>query len=84
MHASFNGRGFFGFGDKICLWSIKVEKFNRSELAQKFMQVGIDVTCMHASFGGCSFFGFGDMASFQKWPNFPFGAWTIVHGHRKI
>ena len=53
---------------------VKVEKFNRSELEKKFMQVGIDVTCMHASFGGRSFFGFGDMASFQKWPNFPFGA----------
>ena len=41
------------------------------------MQVGIDVMCMHASFGGRDLFGFGDMATFQKWPNFPFGAWTI-------
>ena len=41
------------------------------------MQVGVDVTCMHTSFGGCDPFGFGDMATFQKWPNFPFGAWTI-------
>ena len=48
------------------------------------MHVGIDVKCMHASFGGRDLFGFGDMATFQKWPNFPFGAWTIVHGHRKI
>ena len=40
------------------------------------MQVGIDVTCMHASFGGRDLFDFGDMATFQKWPNFPFGAWT--------
>ena len=40
------------------------------------MQVGIDVTCMHASFGGHGFFGFGDMATFQKWPNFPFRPWT--------
>ena len=48
------------------------------------MQVGIDVTCMHASFGGRDLFGFGDMATFQKRPNFPFGAWIIVHGHRKI
>ena len=23
------------------------------------------------------------MATFQKRPNFHFGAWTIVHGHRK-
>ena len=28
MHASFGGHGFFGFGDKFSLWSIKGEKFN--------------------------------------------------------
>ena len=33
---------------------------------------------MHTSFGGRDPSGFGDMATFQKWPNFPFGAWTIV------
>ena len=48
------------------------------------MQVGIDVKCMHTSFGGRGFFSFGDMATLQKQPNFLFGAWTIVHGHRKI
>ena len=51
---------------------------------KKCMQVGIDVTCLHTSFGGRGLFGFGDMATFQKRPNFLFGAWTIVHGHRKI
>ena len=35
MHTDFGGRGLFGFGDKISLWFIKVEKFNRSESAQK-------------------------------------------------
>ena len=35
MHTNFGGCGFFGFGDKISLLSIKVEKFNRSESAQK-------------------------------------------------
>ena len=40
------------------------------------MQVGVDVTCMYTSFGGRDPSGFGDMASFQKRPNFPFGAWT--------
>ena len=142
MHTIFGGRGLFGFGNKISLWSIKVEKFNRSESAQKihatrsrchvhshqfwwarplwfqrygylskmakfpfwgmdyspwssknsidrnrlkkFMQVGIDVKCMHTNFGGCGLFGFGDMAIFQKRPNFPFRAWTIVHGHQKF
>ena len=35
LHTNFGGRGLSGFGDKISLWSIKVEKFNRSESAQK-------------------------------------------------
>ena len=48
---------------------------------KKFMQVGIDVKFMHASFDGCGLSCFGDIATFQKRPNFPFGAWTIVHGH---
>ena len=84
MHTNFGGRGLSGFGDKISLWSIKVEKFNRSESAQKIYTVGIDVMCMHTSFGGRDPSGFGDMATFQKRPNFPFEAWTIVHGHGKI
>ena len=48
------------------------------------MQVRVDVTCMHTSFGGRDSSSFVDMATFQKRPNFPFGAWTIVHGHGKI
>ena len=51
---------------------------------KKFMQVGINVKFMHANFGGRDLSGFGDIATFQKRPNFPFGAWTIVHGHQKI
>ena len=43
MHTNFGGRGLSGFGDKISLWSIKVEKFNRSESAQK----------IHATRGQC-------------------------------
>ena len=35
MHTNFGGRGLSGFGDKISLWSIKVEKCHRSESAQK-------------------------------------------------
>ena len=35
MYTSFGGCGLSGFGDKISLWSIKVEKYNRSESAQK-------------------------------------------------
>ena len=45
---------------------------------KKFMQVGIYVKFMYANFGGCGFFSFGDMVTFQKRPNFPFGAWTII------
>ena len=37
MHANFGGRGFSGFGDKISLLSIIVEKFNQSESAQKIL-----------------------------------------------
>ena len=51
-------------------WSSK-NLIDRNRL-KKFMQVGIDVTCMHTSFGGCGFFGFGNMATFQKRPNFLF------------
>ena len=35
MHTDFGGRGLSGFGDKISLWSIKVEKFYRLESVQK-------------------------------------------------
>ena len=35
MRTDFGGCGLSGFGDKISLWSIIVEKFNRSEPAQK-------------------------------------------------
>ena len=63
-------------------WSWK-DSIDRNRL-KKFMQVGIDVKCMHTNFDGCGLSGFGNMATFQKRPNFPFGAWTIVHGHGKI
>ena len=33
---------------------------------KKFMQVGIDVTCMYANFGGCGFLGFGDITTFKN------------------
>ena len=84
MHTNFDGWSLSSFGDKISLWSIKVEKFNQSKSAKKIMQVGVNVTCMYISFDGCGFSGFRDIATFQKRPNFPFGAWTIVHGYRKI
>ena len=60
-------------------WSSKI-LIDRNQL-KKFVQVGIDVKFMHTSFGGRGLSCFGDIATFQKRPNFPFGAWTIVHGH---
>ena len=45
-------------------WSAK----NLIDLNQliKFMQVGIDVTCMHTNFGGHGLSGFGDIATFKN------------------
>ena len=47
MHTNFDGWSLSSFGDKISLWSIKVEKFNQSKSAKKIMQVApvlVDVT----------------------------------------
>ena len=33
---------------------------------KKFMQVGIDVTCMYTNFGGRGLSGFGDTATFKN------------------
>ena len=33
---------------------------------KKFMQVGIDVTCMYTNFGGRDLSGFGDIATFKN------------------
>ena len=56
-------------------WSSK-NLINRNQL-KKIMQVGIDIKCMHTSFDRHGLSGFRDIATFQKRPNFPFGAWTI-------
>ena len=98
MHTNFSGCGLSGFGDTATFkngqisplghglyyspWSSK-NSIDRKWL-KKFMHVWIDVKFMHTNFGGCGLSGFGDTAIFQKRPNFPFGAWTIVHGHQKI
>ena len=54
---------------------------------KKFMQVGIDVTCMHTNFGKCDLFGFGDIATFKndQISLSDHGLYIyIVHGHQKI
>ena len=45
-------------------WSSK-NSINRNWL-KKFMQLGIDVTCMHTNFGGRDLSGFGDTATFKN------------------
>ena len=55
--------------------------YSPDRLLKKFMQIGMDVTCMQ-HFGGRDLSGFGDNS--QKRPIFPFGPWAIVHGHQKI
>ena len=45
-------------------WSSK-NLINRNRL-KKFMQVGIDVTCMYTNFGGRGLSGLGDTATFKN------------------
>ena len=45
-------------------WSAK-NLINQNRL-KKFMQVGIDVTCILTNFGGCRLSGFGDIAAFKN------------------
>ena len=45
-------------------WSSK-NLINRNRL-KKFMQVGIDVTCMYIDFSGRGLFGFGDTATLKN------------------
>ena len=33
---------------------------------KKFMQVGVDVTCMYTNLDGCGLFGFGDTATLKN------------------
>ena len=63
-------------------WSSK-NLIDRNQL-KKFMQVELDVPCMYTNFGGHGPSGFGDNITSQKRLNFPFGPWTLVHGHQKI
>ena len=45
-------------------WSSK-NLIDRNRL-KKFMQVGIDVTCMYTNFGGRGLFGFGDTVTLKN------------------
>ena len=49
---------------KTAKWSSKnLIDWNR---LKKFMQVGVDVTCMCTDFGGRDLFSFGDIATFKN------------------
>ena len=47
------------------LQSMVVKNLNQIELAQKFMQVEVDVACMYTNFCGHGLSGFGDIATFK-------------------
>ena len=80
IHINFGWRGLFGFGvmasfclpsktAKISLRTMDYSPWSSKNLIdwnrlKKFMQIGIDVTCMHTNFGWCGLSGFGVMASF--------------------
>ena len=62
-----------------------IKKFNRLELAQKIMQIDVDVTCMHTNFDGCDLSGFGDTSTFKNGQiSLSTHGLYIVHGHQKI
>ena len=87
VYTDFGRRGFSSFGDTTTLkmakfpfqtmdyspWSSK-NLINWNWL-KKFMQVGVDVTCMYTDLGRCGLSGSS---------GFPFEPWAIVHGHQKI
>ena len=82
MQTNFGGRGLSGFGDKISLWSIKVEKFNLLESAQK-IHAGRDRYQVHAhQFWWVWSLRFQRYCYLSKTAKFPFrGMDYIVHGH---
>ena len=45
-------------------WSSKI-LIDRNR-PKKFMQIGMDVTCMHTNFGERDLFGFGDIATLKN------------------
>ena len=86
MQANFDGCSLPSFRDfaPFC-WPSKMAKFpfrpwtivhgdQKIELAQKFIQVGVNVKCMQTNFGGRSFLcfrDFGDYSSFVSIENCP-------------
>ena len=76
MYTNFGGHGLSGFRDTATFKNgqfspsdhglqsmVSKNLINQNQL-KKFMQVGIDVTCIDTNFGGCCLSGFGDIAAF--------------------
>ena len=65
-------------------WSSK-NLIDRNRL-KKFMQIGMDVTCMHTNFGGRDISSFRDIATLKnsQFSLSDHGLYYIVHGHQKI
>ena len=74
MHTNFGGCSFSNFGDIATFKNGQIslsdhglsKKLIDQNRLKKFMQVGVNVTCMHTNFGGCSFSNFGDIATFKN------------------
>ena len=90
MHTNFGGHSLSGFRDiatfknsEISLPTMDYSPWSSKNLIdqnrlKKFMQVGVNVTCMHTNFGGHSLSGFGDIATFKN------GQFSLSnHGHQK-
>ena len=72
MQTNFGGCGFSGFEDLgSFLFAFKTainfpsDHYGGQKIAQKFMQVEVDVKCMQTNFDGCGFSGFRDFAPFH-------------------
>ena len=78
MHTNFGGRDLSSFRDIVTLknsqfslsdheyspWSSK-NLIDRNRL-KKFIQIGMDVTCMHTNFGGRDLSGFRDIVTLKN------------------
>ena len=79
MYTNFGGCGLYGFGDTSTIKNGQISLFDHGLYSpwssknlidwnrlKKFMQVGIDETCMYTNFGGCVFSSFGDTATLKN------------------
>ena len=73
MYTNFGGRDYSSFGDTITLKNGQISLSDQSSKnlivwnrLKKFMQVGVDVTCIYTNFGGCDLSGFGDTTTLKN------------------